>query len=220
MLEHQLQVNLITDQLNDLKLYNKKKKSRNNHRKLKYRKSVPKALKDLLWDRTFGPEAGQGNCYVCGIVINSKRFEAGHIIAVCKGGLTNISNLRCICSTCNKSMGTQNLEKFKQKYFGDITVNKSDYFEKSNIVPVKEITNKDIKVLIFDNNSKNCWLCQESILGDYDLRKECDKYYHKKCWNEYFDYATQLFGRRETFLRKSNCPHCLDKKWKILDNFK
>ena len=83
----------------------------------KHRKSVPKALKDRLWDTTYGPEAGQGECYVCGMIINSKRFEAGHIKAVYHGGSTTLDNLKCICSTCNKSMGTQNLEDFRKTYF-------------------------------------------------------------------------------------------------------
>ena len=82
-----------------------------------YRKSVPKTLKDSLWDTTFGSDKGEGNCYVCGTIINSKRFEAGHIIAVHNKGTTTLDNLECICSTCNKSMGTQNLENFKKTYF-------------------------------------------------------------------------------------------------------
>jgi 5-methylcytosine-specific restriction endonuclease McrA len=96
----------------NLTYYNSVKKSRSKHRK-----SVPKALKDRLWDTTYGPEAGQGKCYVCGAIINSKRFEAGHIISVFHGGETTLDNLKCICSTCNKSMGTQNLENFKRTYF-------------------------------------------------------------------------------------------------------
>jgi 5-methylcytosine-specific restriction endonuclease McrA len=85
--------------------------------KTNYRKSVPKSLKDKLWDTTFGASAGEGLCYVCGIIINSKCFEAGHVISVYDGGGTNLQNLKCICSTCNKSMGTRNLEEFKRLYF-------------------------------------------------------------------------------------------------------
>ena len=85
--------------------------------KTNYRKSVPKSLKDKLWDTTFGASAGEGLCYVCGIIINSKCFEAGHVISVYDGGETNLQNLKCICSTCNKSMGTRNLEEFKRLYF-------------------------------------------------------------------------------------------------------
>lgn len=83
----------------------------------KRRIQVPKSVKDRLWDTTFGPDVGQAECYVCSGVINSKRFEAGHVIAVANGGSTNLSNLKCICGTCNKSMGTMNLEEFKEIYF-------------------------------------------------------------------------------------------------------
>ena len=89
--------------------------------KSKHRIAVPKALKDRLWDITFGQDAGQGKCDVCDAIINSKRFEAGHIKAVHHGGSTTLDNLKCICSTCNKSMGTRNLEEFKQTYFPAIS---------------------------------------------------------------------------------------------------
>ena len=98
-----------------------------------YRKSVPKTVKDRLWDTTFGPESGQGLCYVCGVLINSKRFEAGHVISVYHGGSTTLDNLKCICSTCNKSMGTQNLEKFKFTYFPAIIKTIKDKKEILNI---------------------------------------------------------------------------------------
>jgi hypothetical protein len=87
----------------------------------KYRISIPKAVKDRLWDITFGQDAGQGKCYVCDTIINSKRFEAGHIISVKYGGPTTLNNLKCICSTCNKSMGAKNLEDFKKTYFPAIS---------------------------------------------------------------------------------------------------
>ena len=34
-----------------------------------------------------------------------------------KGGSTNIENLRPICSKCNGSMATQNMEEFMKKYY-------------------------------------------------------------------------------------------------------
>ena len=84
------------------------------------RKSIPKSLKDKLWDVSYGPDSGSGECYVCKTKINSKRFEAGHIIPVSRGGDTVLSNLKCICSTCNKAMGNQHLEIFKNKYFPNV----------------------------------------------------------------------------------------------------
>lgn len=86
-------------------------------KKKKRRATIPKTVKDRLWDTTFGSHAGDGACYVCGALINSKRFEAGHVVSVFHGGATTLDNLRCICSSCNKSMGVQHLEKFKSIYF-------------------------------------------------------------------------------------------------------
>ena len=68
----------------------------------KYRISVPKAVKDRLWDITFGQDAGQGKCYVCDTIINSKRFEAGHIISVEYGGPTTLNSSKYLVSVFSK----------------------------------------------------------------------------------------------------------------------
>lgn len=150
------------------------------------RKSVPKSLKNLLWDTTYGPEVGQASCYVCGVTINSKKFEAGHIVPVSKGGDTKLSNLRCICGTCNKSMGTENLYEFKKRYFG---------FNKP-----RPIVNP-------------CWLCKreslfcrKKIFNCSDHKTIC----HYKCWKKYLVIASRKIGRKAIFLRQTDCPQCLD----------
>ena len=77
------------------------------------KKSISKSLKNNVWDTYIGPEKGQTECYTgCGTIINSKNFECGHIEAESKGGSTNRTNLRPICSTCNKSMGSKNMKVF------------------------------------------------------------------------------------------------------------
>ncbi len=80
------------------------------------RKSIPKSVKKDLWIRNFGKKY-KGNCFVCSKSIDTHRFEAGHIKAVAKGGSDNISNLKPICMSCNRSMGTMNLHDFKNKYY-------------------------------------------------------------------------------------------------------
>ena len=80
------------------------------------RKSIPKILKNLIWDTNIGEEKGVGKCYCCGQKINSKHFEAGHIIAVKNGGTNTLDNLKPICDCCNKSIGTMNMDIFKQLY--------------------------------------------------------------------------------------------------------
>ena len=91
----------------------KKKKEKEETKKL--RKSIPKSLKNLVWDNHIVKKEGIGECYVCKSKIDSKNFECGHIVSVKEGGATNIENLLPICSSCNKSMGTENLMVFKKK---------------------------------------------------------------------------------------------------------
>jgi 5-methylcytosine-specific restriction endonuclease McrA len=91
------------------------KNQKKNNGKTK-KQHIPKKLKNMIWDKYVGKEKGVGLCYCCSEEIDSKNFEAGHIIPEAKGGPTNIDNLRPICSCCNKSMGTQNMDGFKKKY--------------------------------------------------------------------------------------------------------
>lgn len=90
--------------------------------KKKGKKKIPKTLKNKVWDTYIGKQKGVGNCYCCNESIDSKHFEAGHIIAEAKNGSTTIDNLRPICSVCNKSIGTMNMDKFKQKYMSQNTI--------------------------------------------------------------------------------------------------
>lgn len=78
---------------------------------------IPKRVKDLCWDRYIGEDNMTGNCYCCKTAkISYKSFQCGHVMAECKGGKTNIENLRPICSACNSSMGTMNMYEFMEKY--------------------------------------------------------------------------------------------------------
>ena len=104
------------------------------------RKSIPKALKNIVWDTNIGEEKGIGKCYCCGQKINSKHFEAGHIIAVKNGGGNTLENLKPICSCCNKSMGTMNMNDFIQTYMQHVN-------RPTSVIP---IINKNIKKHIPD----------------------------------------------------------------------
>jgi 5-methylcytosine-specific restriction endonuclease McrA len=105
---------------------NKEKKRVEKEEQKKLRKSIPKSLKNLVWNKHIGKEKGIGECNVCKNEIDSKNFECGHIISVKDNGETNESNLLPICGPCNKSMGTQNLNEFKDKYFKKSHVNTTD----------------------------------------------------------------------------------------------
>lgn len=45
---------------------------------------------------------GFPKCYVCGSLIKGGKFEADHVVPVCKGGKTDIQNGDLICLPCHK----------------------------------------------------------------------------------------------------------------------
>jgi len=95
-----------------------KTESIERHKAGKYkRKSIPKAVKDKVWDEYMGVKNGTGPCHCCQGTIDSKNFDCGHIVAAAEGGENIVENLRPLCSTCNKSMGKENMNSFIQLYF-------------------------------------------------------------------------------------------------------
>lgn len=83
-------------------------------------KQIPKTIKAMVWNECIGKENGIGQCYVCQTDIDSKHFEAGHIIAKANGGSNTTDNLRPVCSLCNKSIGKNNMDLFKEQYINQI----------------------------------------------------------------------------------------------------
>lgn len=76
------------------------------------RKSIPKALRDKVFS-TYCSSYDNATCMVgCGEKITPFNFECGHVISVANGGGNTIENLRPICSRCNRSMGTENMDEF------------------------------------------------------------------------------------------------------------
>ena len=66
---------------------------------------IPKALREQVWISQIGKKF-EHKCLVswCQNVISVFNFECGHNIPESKGGPTDLSNLRPICSNCNRSM--------------------------------------------------------------------------------------------------------------------
>ena len=78
------------------------------------RTPCPKSVKEALWIKYFKNNIN-GKCYVCGTPITLFNFEVGHNKPFSKGGEWNINNLRPLCRSCNRSMGTMTVEKYKKK---------------------------------------------------------------------------------------------------------
>ncbi len=96
----------------------KKEVEKTNDKPKKYKKkTIPKALRLKVWSNNF-KESMVGTCYICVKQLNYEDYQCGHIQAEVLGGKTEESNLKPVCSTCNQSMGTTNMDEFKKKFNG------------------------------------------------------------------------------------------------------
>ncbi len=106
-----LSKNVKLDTLEEFKL--KVKKIKKYDTLTSNRKNIPAILKSNAWDLYIGSSIGEAKCFCCRkIQIKQSIFECGHVISRKDNGPDIIENLRPICSTCNKSMGTQNMYDF------------------------------------------------------------------------------------------------------------
>lgn len=81
------------------------------------RKSIPKKIRGEVWEKHFG-DSTQGSCYCCKIPLKiMDTWEAGHIVPHAHGGPDTADNLRPICVSCNRSMGTENMDAFKARCY-------------------------------------------------------------------------------------------------------
>jgi 5-methylcytosine-specific restriction endonuclease McrA len=71
----------------------------------------------VVWSKCIG-KVWEGKCMVCDIMINCTDFHVGHVVAHARGGTDHVDNLRPICAQCNMSMGTQNLNEYRDTYYG------------------------------------------------------------------------------------------------------
>ena len=189
----------------------------------KLRKSIPKSLKNLIWNKHIGKEKGIGECNVCKNEIDSKNFECGHIISVKENGETNESNLLPICGPCNKSMGAQNLNEFKDKYFKQKIVDEKvdetkvdEYIQKTlcytdETKPV-EIYGQIVGIL----GPKPLFLSMDDIFQNYRewLCKNYNEYYketeYEECFEESGDRNELVTKLTAIYGELTKNPHALD----------
>lgn len=81
--------------------------------KKKKKKTIPKNKRRLVWSENNGNK-NRAKCYSCGIVELDYQgsWECGHVISENDGGTLDVNNLKPICSNCNKTMGTKNMNDF------------------------------------------------------------------------------------------------------------
>ncbi len=132
------------------------------------RKTIPKTLKNQVWDQYIGKDKGIGLCECCKKEIDSKHFECGHIIAVAEGGDDTIDNLRPICGLCNKSMGKMNMTDFCDKYMKSVV--KGPTFEELQ----KEHHTNTHKIADIDSKITSKEL--DKLLNPFSYERENDVY--------------------------------------------
>lgn len=77
------------------------------------RKAFDKNIRKTIWNAYIGSDIIKHKCLCCKLAhITNTEFEVGHIQAFANGGTDEITNLRPICSACNKSMGTKNMREY------------------------------------------------------------------------------------------------------------
>jgi len=157
------------------RVYKIKKQIEPIEKKKSGKATIPKTLRLAVWDKYVGLSVGQVKCLCCNMVdIHQGDFECGHIEAEAKGGPTNIDNLLPICSTCNRSMHTRNLNAFRL-----LLVSKQPIEEKHQQTPQPTSTNTTV-------NTTTCKLTESKLpiepyrcprCGYNTIKKPCMRYH-------------------------------------------
>jgi hypothetical protein len=167
----------------------------------RYRKAnIPAAVRRTVWNTYIGEDIGRTECYIgCKNKITQLTFECGHIEAESKGGLTIVENLRPICSSCNRSMGTRNMHDFMKTFGfkGDIVDNNNDMIE-DNDMNENKLFDDIIYKCIINKPRREMTHCEPIIY----FIENCIEY--KKGKKILFDDMYQLFD--------GFCPAFCDKK--------
>ena len=86
--------------------------------KRKRKKSIPKKKRQEVWTANNG-ESLSINCFCCNNqeLNGMGAWECGHIISEANGGTLDTDNLKPICSGCNKSMGSKNMDDYMKEFY-------------------------------------------------------------------------------------------------------
>ena len=171
------------------------------------KKSIPKVVKDHTWSKWIGDDIAKTKCMCCEITeIKMNNFHCGHVIAEVNGGLTSIENLRPICSACNLSMKTEDMDEFKKRCNFTKEINIEKYIPENN----KESDYKKDFDMSAEKLKQNTFLYQriksknievaKNLILDYDLSNSILKIIKNNC----NDYTKLKKAIREHFINREN----------------
>lgn len=78
------------------------------------RERIPQAVRRRVWAKHNAPDSIAGACYTCEAELRFGDMECAHIVPHALGGKAELDNLMPVCRTCNRDMGIQNLETYRQ----------------------------------------------------------------------------------------------------------
>jgi hypothetical protein len=101
------------------------------------KKKIPSNVREIVWKNYLsdtGQTSNEIKCPVsiCNKIIDGFNFECGHIMSEKNNGKIALTNLRPICSSCNKSMGSRNWDDFEKM------------FEEEDVDNVKDEVKEDV----------------------------------------------------------------------------
>lgn len=85
------------------------------------RLGVPKSVRNAVWNRWNDPTQAVVICPVCETNFmdrNGSGWDISHVVSVHLGGTNDPSNLRTICSCCNRSMGSHGMVDWIEMNYG------------------------------------------------------------------------------------------------------
>ena len=81
------------------------------------KQSIPKKVKDDVWNTYIGEGIAKHKCLCCKMtIIDKAKFDCGHVISEKNGGTLSIRNLRPVCNGCNLSMSSENMIDYVKKH--------------------------------------------------------------------------------------------------------
>jgi hypothetical protein len=174
------------------------------------RKSIPKTVRIQVWNQNIGEEQGIGKCNVCSTEIKVSNFDCGHIVAAIEGGPDILKNLVPICRLCNLSMGKENLNEFKNKYFSDKSY--VDIYMKCFLKGTTDLI-KTKGYMGFREYEYPSFLSVDSIYSDYQkwIYYNHIRYYEKSGMDKWFSHdpdklelKDKLIGTYGSLIRNPN----------------
>jgi 5-methylcytosine-specific restriction endonuclease McrA len=157
------------DKLNDIKkIILTRSKSRN--------RNIDGTMRANVWLTHIG-RLFDAKCYTgCGKDISCFDFECGHIVAHSKGGPATLENLRPICTPCNRSMHTKDMNRFIKDH-GFTVPRYTSKTSKYSSIRKKAITNYDNDDDIFtvSDNRNDDDIISVSSKPPIDLKKATSK---------------------------------------------